>query len=200
MGRLQTGRLENFIRRWGSIKGGGSILSESLGDVFPVLDLENLTPENQLTAGWTPWWGFVTVIGVAAQIAGASLVNILDSGLIVVVDLLNIRTETIGSGTVTIGTSRPLFPLSAGVVSRDTRAPGPVGGVRIGADANVGANETGFVIRMVANVDREVVVPNGVAVLSPGTQLAVVTSTVNQDLTVSFTGRVRIAEPSELSF
>ena len=198
MGRIQTARLENFIRRWGSIKGPGSVLSETLGDVFPVLDLENLTPENQLVAGWTPWWGFVTVVGVAAQLAGASLVNVADSGKIVVVDRVIARRASIG--VITIGTSLPLFTLTAGVTSRDTRAPGAVGDVRIGANANAGASETGLLLEMAGGIDRVVTIPNGVAVLAPGTQVAIVNSTVNDTINVGFSGRVRAAESSELSF
>jgi len=198
MGRIQTARLDNFIRRWGSIKGAGSVLSETLGDVFPVLDLENLTPENQLPAGWRSFWGFITVAGVAAQLQGASLINPANSGNIVVVDQILVRTSAIEN--VTIGNSLPLFTLAAGTTSRDTRAPGAVGDVRIGANANVGAAETGLLLRPVAGTVDFLAFPNGVSVLAPGTQLAAVGATVNINIHIGFTGRVRVAEPSELSF
>jgi len=198
MGRLQTARLENFIRRWGSIKGGGSVLSESLGDVFPVLDLENLTPENQAPAGWTPFFRFATVVGVAAQVAGLSIFNPADSGVIVVVDGCFIRAET--NGIVTIGRSLPLFTGVTNVRPRDTRLAPFSGKARIGANANVGAAETGISIRALAAIDFILEIPNGLAVLAPGGQLAVVAANVNMDLTCSFYGRARLAEPSELSF
>ena len=198
MGRIQTARLENFIRRWASIKGGGSVLSETLGEVFPILDLENLTPENQLIAGWTPWWGFINVVGVAAQLAGSSVINPADSGNIIVVEKITVRRET--TGTVTLGNSLALFALAAGTTSRDTRAPGAVGGVRLGANANVGAAETGIQVRALAGVEVPFEIPSGLSVLGPGGQLAIVNSTVNDDLFTSFMGRVRVAESSELSF
>jgi len=198
MGRLQTARLENFIRRWGSIKGEGSILSETLGDVFPVLDLENLTAENFLPAGWTPFWGFLGVPGVAAQLQGASLINPANSGNIVVVEQITVRANS--SENVTIGTSLPLFTPAINVQARDTRAPQFTGGARIGGNNNVGAAETALIFRPVGGVTETIEVPNALAVLAPGTQLAVVGADVNVTINVGFTGRLRLAEPSELSF
>ncbi len=198
MGRLQTARLENLIRRWGSIKGPGSVLSESLGDVFPTLDLENLSPELQALAGWFPFFGFVTVIGVSAQTTGASVINPANSGAIVVVDYVNIRRET--GGVVGVGANVPLFTPTLNGLRRDTRLQATTGIARIGANANVGAHVDAMQFRMTSNVDRELVLPNGVAIVSPGEQFAVINGTANNDLTVSFSGRVRLAEPSELSF
>lgn len=198
MGRLQTARLENFIRRWGSIKGPGSVLSETLGDVFPVLDLENLTPENQLTAGWYPFFTFGTTVGVAAQTAGASLINPAGTGSIVVVDAINISVES--GGNVTIGTSLPLFTEVINSAARDTRAAARSGVARLGANANTGAQEIGMILEVTVDIDRFLTLPNGVAILGPGSQLAVVAVTVNKNLTVGFSGRQRVAEPSELSF
>ena len=198
MGRIQTGRLENFLRRWASIKGGGSVLSETLGEVFPVLDLENLTPENQVPAGWTPFFSFVNVIGVAAQLTGASIINLAGSDIIVVVDKIVINRET--SGTVTIGTQSALFASVVNTRARDTRLATSVSQARIGANANVPAAELGMLLQVTAGADREFEHPSGVAILGPGTQFAVVNSTVNDNLSVSFFGRARVAEPSELSF
>jgi len=198
MGRLQTARLENFIRRWGSIKGPGSVLSETLGDVFPVLDLENLTPENQLTAGWTQFWGFITVAGVAAQVAGCSIINPANSGQIAVVDgvIFNIQSTS----SVTIGSSLPLFTPTQNVRTRDRRNPAFSGKLRIAANANVGAAATGLLVRAVAVVDKQIEIPGSLGVLIPSSQLEVVVTAVNLDMTCSFYGRVRDAEPSELSF
>jgi len=197
MGRLQTARLENFIRRWGSIKGPGSVLSETLGDVFPVLDLENLSPEGYLLAGWYPFFIFGTTTGVAAQIAGNSLINPADSGMLVVVDEVIIRLGNAGS--VTVGTSLPLFTPIANATQRDTRSAPFTGVARFGANANVGAAETGLQVRAAVASDKVITSPHGVAILAPGTQLATVATTVQVTITTSFSGRVRVAEPSELS-
>jgi len=198
MGRLQTARLENFIRRWGSIKGPGSVLSETLGDVFPVLDLENLSPENYLPAGWYPFMIFATAVGVAAQLTGVSVINPANSGSILVVDEVRIRAQS--AGTVTFGSAQPLFTAVANSTQRDTRSAPFSGVARIGADVNVAAVELGLIVRVAATVDTVVTLPHGVAILAPNSQLAVVASAANIDLTVGFSGRVRVAEPSELSF
>lgn len=198
MGRLQTARLENFIRRWGSIKGEGSVLSETLGDVFPVLDLENLTPENQLPGGWTTFWGFATVVAVAAQLQGVSLINPANSGNIVVVDQALVRITA--AGFFTIGTTLPLFTSIAGTRARDSRAPALLGTARIGANSNVGSAATGLLYQNAGGVNTTIELPHGIAVLSPGNQFEVVNSTVNDTITVGFIGRARVAESSELSF
>jgi len=198
MGRLQTARLENFIRRWGSIKGPGSVLAETLGEVFPILDLENLTPENHAPAGWTLFFGFGSVTAVAAQLAGMSIINPAGSSAIVVIDGLIVRPQT--SGILTVGNSLPLFTQIANAVTRDTRLAAFTGRARIAANANVGAAENGLSIRVLQLVDRELEIPRGLGVLGPGGQLAIVSGVTNVDLTVSFYGRIRDAEPSELSF
>ena len=197
MGRLQTARLENFIRRWGSIKGPGSVLSETLGDVFPILDLENLTPENQLVAGWSLVSGFATTIGVAAQTAAVQIANIAGSGLIAVVDKVIVNTQS--ASNVTWGLDARLLGAVINTQNRDGRQQQFSGGLRVRGSANISARTAGL-IATVAGVDRELEVPNGVVVLSPGTQLTFVNSVVNDDIRVVFFGRVRIAEPSELSF
>ena len=199
MGRLQTGRLENFIRRWGSIKGGGSILSETLGDVFPVLDLENLTPENRLPAGWSLVSMFATRTGVAAQLQGISIINPANSGTIGVVTKIVINSET--AQVITMGSSLALFTPVVNSVDADTRSSlVSNGALRLGANANTGGAENRILIEVETGIDREFEVPHALAVLAPGTQFAVVGSTVNLDLRVCFFALTRIAEPSELSF
>ena len=55
-------------------------------------------------------------------------------------------------------------------------------------------------IQMRASVNETIDIPGGVAVLAPGTQLAVV-GTINQTpIRVFFSGYTRLAEASELSF
>ena len=199
MGRLQTARLENFIRRWGSIKGPGSVLSETLGDVFPVLDLENLTPENMLPAGWHLVYGFATIIGVAAQLSTLQAFVPAGSGAIAVIDKVVINSELAQAVTLSrrVAVASPVINMG----SIDTRAPSDFNGtLTIQGTANGVSPITGIRLNVLAGVDREFEVPSALAVLSPNTQFGVVSGTANSDMTVSFIGRVRLAEPSELSF
>ena len=199
MGRIQTGRLENFIRRWASIKGGGSVLNETLGDVFPVLDLENLTPENQLTASWELFWIHGSVGAVVGQQSGISLINPAESGALVVIDGVSLRTGV--NSIITLGSSLALFSqIIVRVVKRDTRGQVFSGKAALGGNTNVGAIENGFNLSATAGVDRRVEIPGSLAVLRPGTQLAAVLTTLNSTVAASFFGRARLAEPSELSF
>ena len=199
MGRLQTARLENLIRRWGSIKGEGSVLAETLGDVFPTFDLNNLTPELLATAGWTPFFIFSNVIGIAAQLPGLAILNPAGSQQLVVVQKAIIRRET--TGIVTVGTTGAgTFVANINTRIRDTRLGGITGKVLMRVGTNVGASETGMSINCVAGIDRELELPGGLAILAPGDQLGIIGATVNDNLTISFSGQVRDAEPSELSF
>lgn len=199
MGRLQTARLEGFIRRWGSIKGGGSVLSETLGDVFPILDLERLTPENHLPAGWSLAHRFTTVLGVAAQLSGVSIINPVGSGQIAVVDQVIIQSEL--TQNLTYGVNLPLFVGATTFENLDTRQANNLNGnLVMGANANVGSSELGGFLRVVANESFFLTTPSGLAVLGPGGQFSIVSATVNSNLTASFHARVRLAEPSELSF
>jgi len=199
VGRLQTARLENFIRRWGSIKGPGSVLSETLGDVFPVLDLENLTPENQLTAGWHLFSGFATVVGVAAQLSGVGIRIPADRNSLAVIDKIVINAEL--AQDITFGINVVAFVQVGSTANKDSRNPQAFSAdTRLSANANVGAAANGGILAVAAGVDREFEAPHGLAVLGPGAQFSVVCATVNSDLTVTFFGRARQAEPSELSF
>jgi len=199
MGRLQTARLENFIRRWGSIKGEGSVLSETLGDVFPTLDLENLTPEAQLPAGWSLVHRFATTTGVAAQLSGVSVINPLGSGQIGVIYQALIVSEK--TQNLTYGVGLPLFTSISSFENQDTRQANIFNpNLRMGGNANVGAAETGGLFRVTGNASFILTAPIALAVLAPGGQFSIVSATVDSNLTVSFWGRVRLAEPSELSF
>jgi len=198
MGRLQTARLENFIRRWGSIKGGGSVLSETLGDVFPILDLENLTPENQLTAGWFLFGGNTFATGGVGDQAGCQIANLAGSGNLVVIDKLLLFSQT--SQPLTMGSSNALFSASAAPRNRDLRTRNLLNGMaQMGISTNAITEFFGD-ITVVANITRELEVPNGIAVLPPGTQFSVATTNAATFLKVGFYGRARLAEPSELSF
>lgn len=199
MGRLQTARLENFIRRWGSIKGGGSVLSETLGDVFPVLDLENLTPENQLVAGWTLWAGGASVTGTAGDLAALSLINPADSGQIVVVDKMTFFASA--AQVCQYGINSTLLTQVIAVSVRDSRVGQVFGGAAlVGASQDTTGNLGDINFRVLNTEDLQFEIPNAFAVLTPGNQLQVTMSTVATTLRGAFFGRSRLAEPSELSF
>ena len=199
MGRLQTARLENFIRRWGSIKGPGSVLSETLGDVFPVLDLENLTPENQLTAGWSTFYVGGNVTGVATKLGALQLVNPVGSGNLVVLDRFIAQTNV--SQTMAGGVNNTPLTTVISSTNRDTRQSSNFqGGAVLAASTDATGGLGDFIFRVPTNIDREIAVEGGIAVLAPGAVFQITASTVATLIRAVFFGRLRLAEPSELSF
>jgi len=198
MGRLQTGRLENLIRRWGSIKGGGSVLSETLGDVFPILDLENLPPELLLPAGISMFAGSVSATGSAGNLAGIGIVNSVDSGMILTITKFHVKTVAVQAISCGIQT-----PIATAINTRnlDTRsAQNFQGSARLFGSSNTAGVLGNFIIDTQATIDREVTVPHGIVVLTPGTSFQCTASVVATLLRGTFFGYLRLAEPSELSF
>ena len=198
MGRLQTARLENFVRRWGSIKGPGSVLSETLGDVFPILDLENLTPENDLPAGWSRVAGTGTVTGGVAQTGAVQLINPTDSRSLLVITKIIIQA---GAQTFGLAIADPFTPTLIATRHLDSRSTQDFNGSAvIAVDTNAAGVLGQFLIDTEAQIDREVENLNGIAILSPGNAFQVLAGATNALIAVTFFARVRLAEPSELSF
>ena len=200
MGRVQTGVFDNLIRRLFSIKGGGSELSETLGDVFPTLDLENLPMELLLLRGWHSFTGFLAVAGVAAQATGLQLINIAVPGnSIVVLDKVIIRAEI--TNNLSFGVNLAPFTTTINTQNIDTRNPQQFNAIaRIGSSQDALAAATSGSIRPVAAIDMILEAPSGLAVLAPGSAFSLISGVDNSDLTVTFFGRERQVEPSELSF
>lgn len=199
MGRLQTARLENFIRRWGSIKGPGSVLSETLGDVFPILDLENLTPENRLTAGISMVAGSASGLGGVAQLGGAQFINPADSGSLLT--LTKLRLFTSAGQTVNCGLTTTLFTAFINTRNLDSRSPQNFNGSALaGGNTNTASSLGDFIVLTRSNIDYILDVPQGIAVMRPGTAFQVTASVTNILISATFWGYTRLAEPSELSF
>ena len=198
MGRLQTGRLENLIRRWGSIKGPGSILSETLGDVFPILDLENLPAELLLPAGISLIATSGSATGGVAQLGGVQIQVPAAAGMIFTLTKFHVKTALVQA--VSCGLRTPNAPAinSRNLDSRQVQNFN--GGLRLLGLTNT-AGETGnFIVDTQATIDREVTVPRGIAVLTPGGAFQVTASITNTLIRATFFGYLRLAEPSELSF
>lgn len=198
MGRLQTGRLENLIRRWGSIKGGGSILSETLGDVFPVLDLENLPPELRFPAGISMISGGASVTGAVGKLGALGITNRPDSGMILTITKINVKTAAIQA--ISFGLRSFTSPVINARNMDSREAQNFNGSVAMFATTDGTGSLGNFVLDTQAGIDREVTIPHGICVLAPNSAFQVTASITNTLLRVMFFGYVRLAEPSELSF
>ena len=199
MAELQQNRYDQLIRRVGGIIGAGSMVSEAIGELFPMLEVENTTPEILALSGWRTAWQSTERPAAAGANAASMLFNPGGSGVLVAVTQVRLRVN-IGTAInvelqdVQFGAApvRGLFRDSRFGGERETTAVvGAADGVVVGG---------GLFLRTNANLNLAIEDDNGVAVLAPGTGLAISTIDVNARLTVNYFWRERPAEPSELSF
>ena len=179
--------------------GGGSKLTESLTELFPTMDLENLPAELLLLAGWRTAFTTKTMTALAGQTSRAALFNPAGSGLIVVVSDVYLD----GSAQLPVAYTTTLTALTDDSFSgapRDARD-----GVVVNTGAKVSQQQSGNTVQR----GRIFLVPftgfhhtskNGIAVLGPGTGLEYGTVDDNRDLNITFHWRERAALSSELNF
>ena len=196
---LQQARYDQLIRRVGALYGGGSKVTEVLAELFPVIEVENTTPELLTLSGWRLAWQQISQSAVVAQTSKVQLANPVGSGVLIAVTQISIRTDALENvqieATDTLLTSaaiRGLFRDGRVGVQRAT-----VGQLR--SDPNL---PTGAGLRLLVQGNEEFNVrdDNGLVVLSPGTALDVGTVTTNVLISVNFFWRERQAQASELNF
>lgn len=199
MGRVQTGAFDNLIRRLYSIKGGGSELSETLGDVFPILDLENLPSELLLLRGWVLGMGRIANTSAIATNNAHQLFNPAGSGLLVV--LTSLRLTANDAQIVNFGPAfTALVTTSVAGAWRDTREAVIKATTSLLQEEDNGTASTFGSIELVSGVTFQMSDPNGLAVLLPGTAFRITDQTTNKVLRSSWMWRERPFEPSEVSF
>jgi len=199
MGRIQEARHDGLLRRLFSIKGGGSLLAETLGDAFPVIQLEGGPIELYRLAGWEIGMGGASRTSGVGETVGWQLFNPAGSGKLVIPTrayFINDKGGTLQWGvtavalaTATVGRQRDT---REGVLART------VAQSRDGNDPTVPVGAIRFF--MIANEAKDIGDSDGLAVLAPGTALTFVTSSTNTVVRYGFLWRERVAEPSELSF
>ena len=199
MGRVQTGTFDNLIRRLFSIKGGGSELSETLGDVFPILDLENLPTELLILRGWVLGMGRISNLSAAATVNSHQLFNPTGSGKLIV--LTSLRISPTNAGVFDYGPAfSALTDTSVAGAQRDLRAGSikPTNGLLQEEDNGTGS--AFGAVSIAANVSLELTDPNGLMVLLPGTAFRINEAATNKTLRTAWMWRERSFEPSEVNF
>jgi len=197
MGRIQTARHDGLIRRLFSIKGGGSLMAESLGDAFPVLLLEGGPVELLKLAGWELGIGGLQATSGVGETNAVQIFNPPNSGKIVIPTTCHVNTgvasvlfvgvTAVALGTASVGRQRDT---REGVTARTTAI------IRTGVDAVVPVGSARM--RTVGNTDFKIADQEGLAVLGPGTGFTIVTVATNVTVNVGFWWRERVAESSEL--
>lgn len=197
---VQQTRWDRLVRRVSGSIGPGSRVAETLGELFPVLDIEQVPAELLVLGGTRMAIGFTAEAGVAAVFQVSELFNPVDSGALLTLHDLHIFSDSaldIGMG-LTDGSFTNNNPTQVGFADGRLLPPTvPVGQVR---DETAGApGVINYVINrdfFLANIYKP---PKAIAVLSPGTGWSVTTRLVDVSLTVSYFWTERAAEQSELS-
>ncbi len=196
---VQQTRWDRLVRRVSGSIGPGSRVSETLSELFPMLDVEQVPAELLVLGGTRMAVGFSSEAAVAAVHQISELFNPVGSGA-----LLTLHTVIVNSASatgVTMGLSTGAFTNNNSTIGfADGRLlpPAiPVGQVR---DETAGARGTNnFFYGRDAYLGNIFSPPHAIAVLSPGTGWSIGTTAVNVSLTVSYMWTERPAEESELS-
>ena len=197
--QLQTARYDGLVRRVGGLLGGGSKVTESLSELFPMMDVENLPAELLLLAGWRTAFTTKTVDATVGETSRAGIFNPVGSGIIVVLtDVWLSSGSAIAVAYSTSGTELDTDSFSG--VPRDTRA-----GLLVTTGAKVALQQTGNTVqrgRLIIElaITYHHFAKNGLAVLAPGTGFEYGTVVDNEILNATFFWRERAALSSELNF
>lgn len=174
------------------------MVNDALGELFPVIDVENGPGENLALLGTQlGWCSTFLPAGGAGNFNHHQLFNPADSQTLLVctrVDLFSTTAQTIRFSLAIAAQAT----LAGNERRRDTRA---------GVNANlVAQNRTGvsvvsggldYRIRVQAQINADLHDDNGIAVIFPGTGLTVTTETANTASQVAFMWRERVFEVSE---
>jgi len=197
---LQTARYDQLIRRVGGLYGGGAKVVEALPELFPVLELEDTTPELIALTGWRTAWQNIAQAPSLLELSAVQLSNPVGSGLIAAVTQFIVRLDTVQDVHASV-TSNLFTSASIRGLFRDGRFGGNRNtGLELRSDNDIVTN-AGFAVFITPAFSLFTVRDdNGLAVLTPGTALQVGTAAVNVDINVTYFWRERPALPSEINF
>lgn len=200
MAEIDQNRYDQLIRRVTGSVGPGSHVAESLAELFPVIDVENLPGELFLLSGTRLAYGGTALTPAAGKFAGIQLFNPVDSRNLITVTSVVLSVET----TQTINWSLTNTALATNTTSqrlRDSRI--SVLDLSIGEIRrfdNVVATGANARTRVLAETPFTLNDNNGIAVLAPGSGLEFGATTAATILFCNFYWRERPAEASELQF
>lgn len=203
MTEIQQNRWDRLIRRAAGIVGGGSQVNDTLNELFPTFDVENMPAEMLALSGTRVAFGGGVVSSAPAEAPTMQIFNPAGSSMLMTVTKVllshNVTATTIGRWGIT---STALPTAIDTEVFRDTRfgldaSSLPAGQVRTQSAAAL-ANATGQT-RLLPNVPFQLDDENGLAVLIPGSGFEIGIAALQSVISVTFYWRERVAEPSELN-
>ena len=196
---VQQTRWDRLIRRVSGSIGPGSRVSETISELFPMVDVERVPAELLILGGTGLAFGGGNLPPIVAQSPNGQLFNPAGSNQLITVTSIQyaFANPTVVRWGVTDFQRGTVIDTQ---VFRDTRRLLPITPVgQISQETNVslasGTNQT----QAAARIGQTIEDSNAVAVLGPGTGIEIGGSMSNNLMTFSFAWRERPAEPSELS-
>lgn len=198
---VQQTRWDRLIRRVSGSIGPGSRVSETISELFPVIDVERVPGELLLLSGTHLCHGGAGVTGAAGELPNLILSNPAGSGNIITITQIAVSNNAIDEIRFALSEGAPGAQVNTerfreGRLITPTTL--PVGQVRTLSNPSQLAQQVAFVT--LSNEVHFISDENGVAVLAPGTNFSVGGTTVATVLTGTFWWRERAAQPSELQF
>ena len=200
MAEIQQNRWDRIIRRVTGSVGTRSHVSESLSELFPVIDVERVPGELLVLGGTRLAHGGAVLVASPGNRGKIQLFNPAESNHLVTVTRILIRSAVTGALRVAMDAAARTNDSTAARY-RDTRlgiTQLPVAKVR---SENTATAIAGIVqLFTIADVQLDIRDENGVAVLAPGTGISFGPDLINTAVSGSFFWREREALPSELQF
>lgn len=196
---VQQTRWDRIVRRVSGSIGPGSRVSETLSELFPVLDVENVPGELLLLGGTALCFGGGILTSAAGESPTAQLLNPGNSGQLLT--LTSVQFGTTASSTVRYGVS--FAAVGTDIQSqlfRDTRRFSPaVPSGQVRTRSSVTQVVATMQTRILGNAGLVLEDPNGVCVLAPGSGFEIGIPDLASTIFFGFNWRERPAEESELS-
>ena len=197
---LQTARYDNLVRRLGGLLGPGSKVTETLSELFPVIEMENLPAELLFLGGWLTGMNTAIQGATVGQSSRVQVFNPVGTGKIAVITQIHVTTSGGVSVFIDWEINATPFPVIVTGTTRDTHAGFPQGtALSTGVLATGNTPRAGTFI-LPPEDTFTFTAENGIAVLTPGSGLELGTNLDNIALSVTFFWRERVALPSELNF
>jgi len=197
---LQTARYDNLLRRAGGLLGPGSKVTETLSELFPVFETENLPAELLFLGGWLTGMNTAVQAATVGETSRVQVFNPLGSGKIAVLtDVFLTNPNGTNATIIDWQINETSFTVTTGI-TRDTHAGFSVGTALATGVAATGNTPAAGRFHITGLNTEHFFMENGIAVLAPGSGVEFGTLADNEPLTATFIWRERIALPSELSF
>jgi len=200
MAEIDQNRYDQLLRRVTNAVGTGSHVAESLSELFPTIDVENVPAELLLLGGTRICMGGGTIGPTVAEASRAQLFNPADSGILATITSCWVAAPV--TDIIRWGVVATVFGTAIGTETfTDTRlglTQQPVVDVREGTAAAF-ADATNQTI-LLASTAFHLHDQNAIAVLAPGTGFEIGLGTDNVRMNYAFQWRERVAEAAELQF